>query len=387
MSTPTADARHAELWPDASGHFGPYGGRYVPETLMEPLRELEAAWAEAQARPGVRGRARPPAARLRRPPHAARVRGTALRAARLPHLAEARGPLPHRRAQDQQRPRPGAARQADGQVARGGGDRRRAARRRDRHGVRAARPRVRRLHGHRGHGAPGAERGADAPARRRGARRGLRHAHAQGRDQRGDARLGHERAHDPLPAGIGARRPSLPGAGARVPVRDRPRGAGAGARGGRTAARLARRLRRRGLERDRPVLRLPRGRGRRRWWASRRAGAAPSPASTPRASSREGRRRRRRRAAGDAHVPAPGRGGQRAAHALGLRRPRLSGGRPGARAAPRRGAASATTRPATTRPSRPFTCWPRPRASCPRSSPPTPSPGWCARSRRSPERP
>jgi len=39
--------RHAGIWPDASGHFGPYGGRYVPETLMEPLRELEAAWADA----------------------------------------------------------------------------------------------------------------------------------------------------------------------------------------------------------------------------------------------------------------------------------------------------------------------------------------------------
>jgi len=34
--------------PDAQGRFGPYGGRYVPETLMEPLRELEAAYAEAR---------------------------------------------------------------------------------------------------------------------------------------------------------------------------------------------------------------------------------------------------------------------------------------------------------------------------------------------------
>ena len=24
--------------PDAQGHFGPYGGRYVPETLMAPLQ-------------------------------------------------------------------------------------------------------------------------------------------------------------------------------------------------------------------------------------------------------------------------------------------------------------------------------------------------------------
>jgi tryptophan synthase beta chain len=44
--------RHADLWPDAAGHFGPYGGRYVPETLMEPLRELEAAWRAARCDPG-----------------------------------------------------------------------------------------------------------------------------------------------------------------------------------------------------------------------------------------------------------------------------------------------------------------------------------------------
>ncbi|HLV93995.1 MAG TPA: tryptophan synthase subunit beta, partial [Candidatus Acidoferrales bacterium] len=35
--------------PDARGRFGPYGGRYVPETLMAPLEELEAAYVEARA--------------------------------------------------------------------------------------------------------------------------------------------------------------------------------------------------------------------------------------------------------------------------------------------------------------------------------------------------
>jgi tryptophan synthase beta chain len=40
--------------PDAQGHFGPYGGRFVPETLMEPLRELEAAYAEARRDPVFR---------------------------------------------------------------------------------------------------------------------------------------------------------------------------------------------------------------------------------------------------------------------------------------------------------------------------------------------
>jgi tryptophan synthase beta chain len=34
--------------PDAGGHFGPYGGRYVPETLMAPLEQLEQAYLEAR---------------------------------------------------------------------------------------------------------------------------------------------------------------------------------------------------------------------------------------------------------------------------------------------------------------------------------------------------
>jgi tryptophan synthase beta chain len=31
-------------WPDANGHFGPYGGMFVPETLMHPLEELRTAY-------------------------------------------------------------------------------------------------------------------------------------------------------------------------------------------------------------------------------------------------------------------------------------------------------------------------------------------------------
>ena len=34
--------------PDAQGHFGRYGGRFVPETLMAPLIELEKAYAAAR---------------------------------------------------------------------------------------------------------------------------------------------------------------------------------------------------------------------------------------------------------------------------------------------------------------------------------------------------
>jgi len=34
--------------PDKNGHFGPYGGRFVPETLMVPLKELEEAYLAAK---------------------------------------------------------------------------------------------------------------------------------------------------------------------------------------------------------------------------------------------------------------------------------------------------------------------------------------------------
>jgi len=33
------------------GRYGPYGGQYVPETLMSALAELEAAWAGAREDP------------------------------------------------------------------------------------------------------------------------------------------------------------------------------------------------------------------------------------------------------------------------------------------------------------------------------------------------
>jgi tryptophan synthase beta chain len=37
--------------PDARGRFGPYGGRYVPETLMHPLQQLEEEYHRAQRDP------------------------------------------------------------------------------------------------------------------------------------------------------------------------------------------------------------------------------------------------------------------------------------------------------------------------------------------------
>ena len=40
----SAELSAATGGPDALGHFGPYGGRFVPETLMAPLTELAAAY-------------------------------------------------------------------------------------------------------------------------------------------------------------------------------------------------------------------------------------------------------------------------------------------------------------------------------------------------------
>ena len=44
MSTENQQTPDWGAFPDARGHFGPYGGRFVSETLMEPLLELEAAY-------------------------------------------------------------------------------------------------------------------------------------------------------------------------------------------------------------------------------------------------------------------------------------------------------------------------------------------------------
>src|SRR3954464_14105026 len=40
--------------PDPEGYFGPYGGRFVPETLMAPLAELTRAYDKARRSRGFR---------------------------------------------------------------------------------------------------------------------------------------------------------------------------------------------------------------------------------------------------------------------------------------------------------------------------------------------
>ncbi len=53
-----ASAAAPEQWPDAGGHFGTYGGVYVPETLMTALAELTAAYAAAKADPSFQAELR-----------------------------------------------------------------------------------------------------------------------------------------------------------------------------------------------------------------------------------------------------------------------------------------------------------------------------------------
>ena len=43
----STDPINYDAYPDESGHFGPYGGKFVPETLMPALDELEEAYLKA----------------------------------------------------------------------------------------------------------------------------------------------------------------------------------------------------------------------------------------------------------------------------------------------------------------------------------------------------
>ncbi len=46
----------AAMAPDEGGHYGAYGGRYAPETLMAPLQELGRAWDELRRQRSFRRR-------------------------------------------------------------------------------------------------------------------------------------------------------------------------------------------------------------------------------------------------------------------------------------------------------------------------------------------
>ena len=86
--------------PDARGHFGPYGGRFVPETLVSALEELEQEYQSARTDPEFRREFSSLLGRLLRASNASLFRGAPDPAPwRSKNLSQARGPFAHRRAQ------------------------------------------------------------------------------------------------------------------------------------------------------------------------------------------------------------------------------------------------------------------------------------------------
>ena len=205
------------------GWFGEYGGRFVPETLVPALDELEAGWQEASADPSF-------AAELDALGREYAGRPTPLTLAErfLPGTApvpQARGPAAHGRAQDQQRAGAGRARAPLGKpriIAETGAGQ---------HGVAAATVCARFglecvvYMGEEDMRAPAPERRAHGPAGRRGSPGRLRHAHAEGGDERGHSRLDHERPHDALPHRLVRRPAPVSHHRPRAAGRDRARGA------------------------------------------------------------------------------------------------------------------------------------------------------------------
>ena len=116
--------------------------------------------------------------------------------------------------------------------------------------------RVRDLHGRRRHCAPGAQRGADAAAGRRGRLGRDGFENTQGRHQRGVPGLGHQRRQHVLLLRHCGRTASLPDHGARFPAHHRPGGARTDPGAGGPVARRGRGLRRRRIQRHRDLPRL-----------------------------------------------------------------------------------------------------------------------------------
>ena len=233
----------------------------MPEALVAALDELTAAYEPGAGRPGVPGRARPPAAR----PTPAGPARSPRRPGSREHAGGARILLKREDlnhtgvAQDQQRARPGPAHPADGQDPGDRRDRRRPARRRHGDRLRAARASsasstwARRTPTGRRSTSRGCGCSAPRSSRSRPGRRTLKDAINEAmRDWVTNV------DDDALPARHGGRPAPVPVDGPRLPAGHRRRGARAGARAHRPAARRRRRLRRRRLQRDRHLPRVPR---------------------------------------------------------------------------------------------------------------------------------
>ena len=344
----------------------------MPETLMPALAELEQAWLSARQDPAYRseldgllrdfagrptrctGPAGSPSARDGRSTSSARTSTTPARTSSTTRSARccwrsawaSAGSSPRRApASTASRPRPSARCWASSASS-----------------TWASRTRIRQR--------PNVQRmqllGATRPAGRRGC------ADAQGGDLGGDPRLGHATSRDThyvigSVVGPGA----LSGARARPAARDRRRGRAGRSSSRRAGCRAGHRLRRRRLERDGHLRRVPPGRRASSWSASRPAARGSTP---PPRGAADGRRPARHPArlalGGDA-----GRGGPDPRGALDLGRPRLPGRRPRSTRTCATAAGPATSRsttPTRSRPSARSRAW---RGSSPRSRPPTRSRG------------
>ena len=246
--------------PDERGHFGIYGGRFVAETLMPLILELEQAYEAAKADPAFQAELDAWLKRLCRPAEPALLRRAADRrssAAPRSTSSATSSTTPARTRSTTASARscwPGAWARRRIIAETGAGQ----------HGVATAtvaarfglpcvvymgevdiarqQPNVFRMR----------LLGAEVRPVTSGSR------DAQGRDERGAARLGHQRRRHLLHHRQRRRAAPLPGHGARLPVGDRPRGARADPRSGGPAAGHARGLRRRRLQRHRPVPPVPR---------------------------------------------------------------------------------------------------------------------------------
>ena len=179
--------------PDEKGLFGIYGGRFVAETLMPLILELEQAYKAAKADPAFQAELDSLSRALCRPAEPALFRRAADRASRRrQNLFQARRAQSHRRPQDQQCHGPDPARPPHGQDPHHRRDRRRPAWRRNRHRLRPLRPAMHRLYGRGRYRAAEAQCLPHEAAGRRGGPGALGLAHAEGCAERGAARLGRQ---------------------------------------------------------------------------------------------------------------------------------------------------------------------------------------------------
>ena len=208
--------------PNERGRFGEFGGRFVAETLMPLILEVGRAYEEAKADPGF------DADLKHHLKHYVGRPSPLWFAERLTeHLGGAkvyfkRDELNHTGSHK--------ANNCMGQILlarRMGKTRIIAETGAGQHGVATAtmcalvRPSLHRLHGRHRCGTAIAQRVPHEAARGRGQARDLRRRHAEGRDERGDARLGGQRHRHLLPDRHRRRPAPLSHDGARLPVGDR----------------------------------------------------------------------------------------------------------------------------------------------------------------------